>query len=238
MKTMKETAKYWLSKLPSSIILLFHHVSDTPDIQKSGALLNTDLFYKEIKRFSQYETLENVIQNPQRKKVAVTFDDGLADVYTIAYPYLKKRNIPFTIFIVLDFIDKPGFITSSQLLVMAADPIVTIGSHGITHSILTDLNTFNKKKEIICSQTILENIIHDKVDFFAYPYGRYDKECFKYVSVYKYVLSVRALPCNAIFNLNKKILPRLNIASHTFEYMNQFINTYCRGCIIENTEYK
>lgn len=238
MKTMKETAKNWLYKLPSSVIFLFHHISVAPEIQRSGSLLNTEFFYDLINRFSQYGTIENVIQKPQRKKVAVTFDDGLSDVYNIAYPFLKKKNVPFTVFIVLDFIDKPGFITSSQLLEMASDPIVTVGSHGISHAVLPGLSMVDKKKEIICSQAILENIIHKKVDFFAYSHGQYNKECIKCCSVYKYAFSVHPLPCNVILNINKKILPRLNIDNSTFEYMNQLIHKFYRGCSVENTEYK
>ena len=44
-------------------------------------------------------------RNINRKFVAITFDDGYEDNLTIAYPILKKRRIPFTIYITTSFPD-------------------------------------------------------------------------------------------------------------------------------------
>ena len=41
------------------------------------------------------------------RSIAVTFDDGFSDNYTQAFPVLKKHQVPATIFVVSDFIDKP-----------------------------------------------------------------------------------------------------------------------------------
>lgn len=40
-----------------------------------------------------------------RKKVNVSFDDGFKDVFTYAYPILKKYGIPFTVYITTDMPD-------------------------------------------------------------------------------------------------------------------------------------
>ena len=42
----------------------------------------------------------------QHKFVNVSFDDGFDDVYTYAYPILKKYDIPFTLYLTTDFPDK------------------------------------------------------------------------------------------------------------------------------------
>ena len=39
-------------------------------------------------------------------KVAITFDDGYDDFYDLAWPLLKKYNVPATLFITTGFIDK------------------------------------------------------------------------------------------------------------------------------------
>ena len=44
------------------------------------------------------------------KFIVVTFDDGYADNYHLAYPILKKYHIPFTIYITTDFPDKKSIV--------------------------------------------------------------------------------------------------------------------------------
>ena len=52
------------------------------------------------------------IQNPNHHnnllQVAITFDDGYLDNFINALPLLENYNIPATIFIVGEAIDKPG----------------------------------------------------------------------------------------------------------------------------------
>lgn len=35
----------------------------------------------------------------KKKKAVITFDDGWMDAYMNAYPFLKRYNIPFTVYI-------------------------------------------------------------------------------------------------------------------------------------------
>lgn len=62
---------------------------------------------------SKFTDIDTVIKNishygmPRKHKlVNISFDDGFQDVYTYAYPILKKYNIPFTIYLTTDFPDK------------------------------------------------------------------------------------------------------------------------------------
>lgn len=41
-----------------------------------------------------------------KKFVCITFDDGYRDNYEVAYPILKKENIPFCIYVTTDFYEK------------------------------------------------------------------------------------------------------------------------------------
>ena len=75
-----------------------------------------------------------------KNSCVITFDDALSDVFRVAYPELKKRRIPFTVFVITDFLNNDGYISDSELLEMAADPLVTIGSHGVTHEVLSGMS--------------------------------------------------------------------------------------------------
>ncbi|MBN2483469.1 MAG: polysaccharide deacetylase family protein [Candidatus Omnitrophica bacterium] len=63
------------------------------------------------------------------------------------------------------------FIGSKDAIELSRDPDVEIGSHTLTHPMLTDLNAEEQKKEIITGHENLENILGKKIHFFAYPHG-------------------------------------------------------------------
>ena len=58
-------------------------------------------------KFISLDELEVTIKSGSKEKFAIfTFDDGYKDNYTTAYPIFKKYNIPFTIYITNDFLNK------------------------------------------------------------------------------------------------------------------------------------
>ena len=58
---------------------------------------------------------------------------------------------------------------------MANNPLHTIGSHTVTHPDLTKLSVTNIDSELINSKNYLENITNKPIEYFAYPYGNYNK---------------------------------------------------------------
>jgi peptidoglycan/xylan/chitin deacetylase (PgdA/CDA1 family) len=93
-------------------ILMFHRVlpeKGTPRIYNHlgleitpAQLENTIKFFK--KRDYDFVSLDDLVENKnsiliKKKFVVFTFDDGYVDNYEIAYPILKKHNIPFTIYV-------------------------------------------------------------------------------------------------------------------------------------------
>ncbi len=58
-------------------------------------------------RFVDMDTFAEATQGIFRERdlVHVTFDDGFADVFTFAYPILKKYNVPFTYYVTTDMPD-------------------------------------------------------------------------------------------------------------------------------------
>lgn len=212
---MKHTLiKKALFSFPSSVILMLHHVGIPHDQMLSSCGIsysNFALIMDALK--NRAGTLTDAIQ--KNSVVAVSFDDGFEEVYTLCYPLLKEMGIPFTAFIVEDFVGYKGYMSQEQLMRMASDPLVTIGSHGKSHQILPKLTKSAVTDEILGSKKSLESILNVPIDLFAYSHGQRDAKCFPAITEYRYAFSANSLPLNAITRIDKYYLPRLNTTDAT-----------------------
>lgn len=112
------------------------------------------------------------------KPIMLSFDDGYAGHYRYAYPLLKKYNYPALFAIYTDKIDKQvgrPAMNWEQLRVMAADPLVTISSHSVTHRDLNKLTDAEIQMEAQQSKQILESKLDIPMRYFTYPSGKYDQ---------------------------------------------------------------
>ena len=216
---LKNILKKFYFALPHSNIYMLHHVQLEPEVDQSGCKLDTNDFYNFVNQHSRTISIPKLLESKGLKfgRSAYTFDDGLADVYTIAYPFLKSKQIPFTIFVLTDMLDTPGYLTTAQLLEMNDDPLVTIGAHGTLHRVLTDITIDACKNEIFTSKEKLERILQKHVSIFAYSHGQYNAQIVDMVKEagYQYGFSVRGRPFQFIEYSNKLTLPRFNIDSTT-----------------------
>jgi peptidoglycan/xylan/chitin deacetylase (PgdA/CDA1 family) len=107
-------------------------------------------------------------------KVLVTFDDGLIDNYLNAYPILKELSIKAYFFILADKVGKSGYMDWEQIKELR-DSGMTIGSHGMKHSILTEINEQGLNNELSESKKILEDNLCQPISYFSIPRGFYNK---------------------------------------------------------------
>jgi peptidoglycan/xylan/chitin deacetylase (PgdA/CDA1 family) len=77
------------------------------------------------------------------------------------------------------------FMDKNELNAIIDNEFLEIGSHTVTHPILTELTPEKQTTEIEKGHTFLEEFAHRKIDFFAYPHGgkvHFDKTSFKILS--------------------------------------------------------
>lgn len=113
------------------------------------------------------------------KSIVITLDDGYVDNYENAYPIIKEFGFKAAIFDVTSNIDKnPKTITSKQIKEMSENGI-TISSHTVNHDQL-DILSYEKQLETMKkSKEDLEKILGKKVNYIAYPYGKWNKNTLK-----------------------------------------------------------
>ncbi|MSO64319.1 MAG: chitin deacetylase, partial [Alphaproteobacteria bacterium] len=106
------------------------------------------------------------------RAVAITIDDAVRSVYTDGWPRLRKANLPFTLFVATEAIDRklPGYMTWEQLREMVRAG-VTIGNHTVSHAHLADLSPTRIREEIRTAQARLSEQLGVVPLVFAYPYG-------------------------------------------------------------------
>ena len=106
-----------------------------------------------------------------QKPVLLTFDDATADHYDHLFPILQKRHMPALIFIITDFVGKPGYMTWEQIQQMHQSGLVEFGSHTCSHRRLRELPQEEIIRELTQSKQIIEQHLHTTVRTFCYPFG-------------------------------------------------------------------
>ena len=126
--------------------------------------------------------LQTGIPLPERC-VAITFDGAHTSVYDVAYPALRKRGWPFSVFLGTEKVDLyiPGTLTWEQMRVMRSDG-VKFGTQG--HSGAHLIRRSRGESEEDWRARVQEDIsycrgrafeqLSQTTTFFAYPYGEYD----------------------------------------------------------------
>jgi poly-beta-1,6-N-acetyl-D-glucosamine N-deacetylase len=188
---------FWLPvSAQAATVLIYHHVSNTmpasTSISPERFIAQMDYLAKNnFKVVPLAELTEQLKQGDALpdKTVAITFDDSYADVYTAAYPILKKRGWPFTFFVNTDAVGSGKlFVTWDQLRDMAKHG-VTIANHTTKHDHLVRLQKNETQDawsarllaDINAAQKKIETEIGSAPKLFAYPYGEYNAAAKKIV---------------------------------------------------------
>jgi peptidoglycan/xylan/chitin deacetylase (PgdA/CDA1 family) len=119
------------------------------------------------------------------KPVMITFDDTRADQYTAALPELNKYGFKGVFFIMTVSLGRPGYMAASQVKQLS-DEGHTIGSHTWDHKSVKKYTADDWAQQIQKPSKQLHAITGKPVDYFAYPFGLWNKEAVSKLKQYEF----------------------------------------------------
>ena len=134
--------------------------------------------------------------------IIISFDDGYEDNFTHAFPILKKYGFRAIILLVAGYIGAESswdekaherLLTWAQIEEMSRAGF-EFGSHSRTHCLLPPLSQEEMRQEIGESKSILEKGLGKVVEFFSYPWGKFDEKVKNVVKSCGYRASFSTLP--------------------------------------------
>lgn len=160
-------------------ILMYHRVRD--DGCDPHMSVSPENFEKQIRFVAKnYDVISlSELLRRQELKVAntrdtlvITFDDGFKDNFDNAYPILKKYSTAATIFLIAGAIGKDEMMLNESEIREMQSHLVEFGSHTVTHPILATLPAQVATAEIVDSKRMLQQLLQQEVNLFAYPKGK------------------------------------------------------------------
>lgn len=213
----------------AAVILQYHHIGDEFPVSTSVSL---ERFERHLKSIEDHgftvvalpdlvaRLRDGQLREATDKQVAITFDDAYISVLTRAYPLLKARGWPFTVFVNTASVDSGtgGVLSWSQLKSMTG---VSIANHTRTHAHLirrlsgeTDaLWEVRIRQEIEQAESRIEQQTGQSHRLLAYPYGEYDWALLELVGAMGY--AAVGQQSGAVGQLSDlRALPRFPFAGH------------------------
>lgn len=157
-------------------IFMYHSINDEPIGKEEELSVSVDDFESQL-RYLRERGYESVFVKDmpkydyEQRLVAVTFDDGYEDVYTNAFPLLKKYEIKATLFMPTSLIGEEGYLDEDQLRELQNSGYVDVESHTVSHEDLSRLSPDEIENEFRESKRTLEDILDKTVNVIAYPGG-------------------------------------------------------------------
>ena len=185
-KAEEKNIKYY-SADRGILSLMYHRFNES---RYPSTNIQMDIFKQQIKiiknskyNFYNPKDLKEKFQTPKiEKKILITIDDAFSSFYDVAWPYLKKENIPFILFVSTESVGKNGYMTWDQIKELEIESTAYIGNHSHTHSYLVDLKNEDFIIDVNTSSAIFKEMLGYNPIFFSYPFGEYSSLIKKYIS--------------------------------------------------------
>jgi peptidoglycan/xylan/chitin deacetylase (PgdA/CDA1 family) len=155
--------------------------------------------------------------------LTITFDDGLASVFSLALPELEGIGATATVFVISSLVGETYRgcrVMTKSMLNQLVSAKWEIGSHTATHKNLTELSDAAANAELESSKETLEKVISGKVSSLAYPYGAFNRRIIaltaKHYACARTVSQYPPLKVNALAPSDPYRLKAIDICEHPF----------------------
>ena len=174
-------------------ILMLHSVTEhpvNPRLEATPKWLEQTIINYQTRGW-QFVSLNNFSLLTTKKQVCLTFDDGYLDNLTLAYPILKKYQVPFCLYATRDFYrgtahphwnPEATMMTAGQLVELSRYPLCTIGCHTCSHPRLSTLSAEQQRRELADCKADLEQLLGTEIHHLAYPHGDYNADTLQIVA--------------------------------------------------------
>jgi len=151
------------------ITLMYHGILSKDHIRPPDREVGAELYDVSIENFrEQMQWLKD-----SDKKAILTFDDGEMNNYRCVLPIIKEFGFTAYFFIIVKRIGKDGYMGWKELKILSQEEM-TIGSHGLSHEILTNLKDSQLLEELKASKHCLESNLGIPINAFSVPRGFYN----------------------------------------------------------------
>ncbi|MEA2099938.1 MAG: polysaccharide deacetylase family protein, partial [Campylobacterota bacterium] len=181
--------------LSSAVVFMYHRFGDDryPSTNIHLEQFEQHLNYIKDNNFKVWhlsKIVNYILQNKKipHKTVALTIDDAYITTYTNAYPRLKAKNFPFTVFVSTRAIDSKSknYMSWEQMQEMGLNG-AEFANHSLTHQYLLPEKSETKeswKKRFINEVENAQKRLQEKLGIstnknpklFSYPFGEYNQE--------------------------------------------------------------
>ena len=156
------------------------------------------------------------------KPVMITFDDTRLEHYAVAVPEMNKYGFKGVFFIMTVSLNRPGYMTKEQVKQLS-DSGHTVGLHTWNHQNVKTFTDEDWSIQIEKPLDQLEQITGKPVDYFAYPFGLWNKPALEKIQEYfkaAFQLSARRDENLPLFSIRRIIVPGEWNVPRMQKYMN------------------
>jgi putative peptidoglycan lipid II flippase len=196
-------------RTPVPFVLMYHSVSSGDD-DPHGVVVSPARFAQQMRwlqrRGLRGTSMQHLLEAAERGSTAglvgLTFDDGYADFTFNVLPVLARHGFTATVFVVAgklggrnDWDDGPrrSLMTADDVRAAARQGI-EIGSHGVNHRALSQVDAVCLDDELRGSRKILQSLTNRPVPGFCYPFGDLSDPVVRAARAvgYDYAVAIRA----------------------------------------------